>query len=573
MYLKSLNEEIYEKLINELSFSNNIIEDMRKVIKELEDKLKIDKMEMIVCRSGLSPYEIVVYQSPEFDPFSTTSYFEKRIDISPREYSICRSYKKVKKNKWIEYDTQVQENVMKLLLNFLRKYQLQQQLERQKITDLLTNYVELRGFEVFLQEIIKKNRGFQYAIVYFDIKRFKLINNEYGYNAGTAALAMVAEKVASFLKVKKKETAISWEWDCDQMLGRISADKFLALVKKNNLDHLVSLLSRLEVSFGRGDSKMEKRVLSANIGIYLLDGRDQHISQIMEKVFVAGEIAKNKEDIDVYYYDEEAHRCFLKEKEIADKMEMALYEEEFKVLFHPKVDLRTQTLSGAEALVRWKHVDSASYEPMTFLEIFEKSGFICEVDFYVFEEVCKRIREWIDDGIEPVVVSSNFSRMHLKHENFPYKIFDIQERYRVPGRYLEIEFTETAYTDEDKRMNDVADLIRSRGLRLAIDDFGSGYASLSLLADMDVDVLKIDRSLIYKGLTSEREKIVMQSISDMAHSLGVDTVCEGVENKIQANFLKSIHCYIAQGYLYDRPLEYEEFRERLITKQYEDHLN
>lgn len=230
---------------------------------------------------------------------------------------------------------------------------------------------------------------------------------------------------------------------------------------------------------------------------------------------------------------------------------------------------------------------------MDFIHLAERNGFICEIDFYVYETICKTIREWLDEGIKPVTISINFSKLHLNNHNFVNEIIDITIKYAVPPKYLEIEFTETSYIDDFKNLFQVVNELRKFGIMISMDDFGTGFSSLNLLKDIPVDVLKldkeflnradnnilkdlhfdylkIDKSLLDNNGSIEREKIIIKNVISMAKELNIIVVSEGVETEEQAIFLKEIGCDLAQGYLFDRPMPIEKFKEKMLTESYGD---
>ena len=245
----------------------------------------------------------------------------------------------------------------------------------------------------------------------------------------------------------------------------------------------------------------------------------------------------------------------------------ALDDENIVVYYQPKVNILTNEIVGAEALVRWKRegrVDS----PSVFIPILEADGNVRELDIYVFEKVCQNIREQIDAGIEPVKVSVNFSRVHLFNEALTEKIIGIVERYNVPRRYIEIEITESAYYSDTESQDYFIKVMHEAGFTVAIDDFGTGLSSLSILTNGNIDVIKLDKSLVDNVASAEgKDAVLFKCIVRMIYSMGIDMIAEGVETKEQLEFLKTEKCNNVQGFLYDRPLEYRVFRGRLVNSR------
>ena len=219
--------------------------------------------------------------------------------------------------------------------------------------------------------------------------------------------------------------------------------------------------------------------------------------------------------------------------------------------------------ASKNALVRWKK-DGKVIPPMSFIPVLEKDGSICELDFYVFEKVCQDIRFWIDNDMKPVTISVNFSKNHLKNDNFARQIISIIERYNIDSKYIEIELTETACHDDYDKLKSFIDLMKQYEIKVSIDDFGTGISSFGLLKDLKVNVIKLDQSFV-RALDQDNinkigsTEIVIKNIINMVNELDMEIIAEGVETREEADFLKKVSCDMAQGYLFDRPLEKESY--------------
>lgn len=275
------------------------------------------------------------------------------------------------------------------------------------------------------------------------------------------------------------------------------------------------------------------------------------------------------------YSDSKGNIKISKRKNIEDNMEHALENNEFIVYFQPKVELKTNKIAGAEALVRWQNSKKELIPPNEFIPIFEKNGFITKLDIYVFEEVCKTIRKWLNEGINPIPVSVNLSRMHLQNPNFLKKYKEIQEKYEVPADLLEIELTETLVFENFEQLKKVIDDIHQMGFSCSIDDFGSGYSSLNLLKEIPVDILKLDR-IFFSKKNDKRGNSVIEFIISLAKKLNMTTISEGVETISQVEFLRKADCDLVQGYVYSKPLAKDDFEitflknENIQVKKYKE---
>ena len=259
----------------------------------------------------------------------------------------------------------------------------------------------------------------------------------------------------------------------------------------------------------------------------------------------------------------------LKEQELISEMEPALAKRQFILYLQPQYDYTTNTMTGAEALVRWKHPEKGLIPPGLFIPIFENNGFICKLDLYVWEEACRLLRKWIDLGLNPVPISVNISRRDIYSQNLVDIFENLIKTYKLDPRMLRLEITESAYMDNPEQLIKVVDDLRDLGFCIEMDDFGSGYSSLNTLKDVPVDVLKLDMKFIMsatQGTDSEKSKggHILSSIVRMANWLKLPVIAEGIETGIQADYLKSIGCFYMQGYYFAKPMPVDEY-ERLLS--------
>ena len=243
----------------------------------------------------------------------------------------------------------------------------------------------------------------------------------------------------------------------------------------------------------------------------------------------------------------------------------AIQNREFKAFYQPKVSIDDYTMVGAEALVRWFQ-DDVFVSPGEFIPAFEQNDMVCQLDFYVLEQVCMDIREWLDQGMEPVRISVNFSRKHLTNKNLAEDIMNVINRYKIDSKYIEIELTETVDEEEAGLLIDFMNKMRKYSILMTIDDFGTGYSSLNMLRSFPVDVLKIDKSLVDN--MEESDHIILSNVVKMASELKMDVVAEGVETWEQVDYLKTVKCSVVQGFLFDRPMPKEQFEEKIKSKTY-----
>lgn len=254
-----------------------------------------------------------------------------------------------------------------------------------------------------------------------------------------------------------------------------------------------------------------------------------------------------------------------KDTNIFDEVRQAYAGREIKVYFQPQFDALTGRLISAEALSRWIKKDGTFVMPGSYIPALEATDAIMELDWYMLREVCISLSEQKSLGIPCVPVSVNFSRKHVADKTFTDTLCRIVDEYSIKHNMIQVEITESALVSNIEQVAKFSDMVRSAGFTVAVDDFGSGLSSLSMVKDVSFDVLKLDRSLLSKNCEDEKERIVLESIIDFAHRLKLVTVAEGVETAEQLGFLRTCGCELIQGFLFAKPMPEQDFRLRCIT--------
>lgn len=239
----------------------------------------------------------------------------------------------------------------------------------------------------------------------------------------------------------------------------------------------------------------------------------------------------------------------------------AIRDGEFTAYYQPQYDALTNTLRSAEALARWRRKDGRIGMPGSFIPALEAGEEILQLDWHILHEVCRMLRRQRDEHIPQVTIAVNFSRLHFRDPDFTKQLLSVVDSFEVPHRLIEVEITESALFEQSAQIVEQVKRIRQEGFSVAIDDFGSGLSSLSAVKDMDVDVLKIDKSLLSRNCEDEKERIVLESIFLFAQRLKLKTVAEGVETREQLGFLRTCDCKLIQGFLFSRPMPEQEFLE------------
>lgn len=421
-------------------------------------------------------------------------------------------------------------------------------LEKDKIQsnenlDYLTNLPNRRGLYEYYDTLNPKE---DMHFLFLDIDNFKIVNDVYGHSTGDELLIMVSAKIV--------ENAVG------TYISRIGGDEFVLVLPGIMTEKEVTNLARRilkEVS----NSKYRQDILSTisiSIGIILDQKPDCKLDEVLYKcdsaMYRAKQNGKNQFIIFNTMEEEVEER-----KTIEEEMHYALVHGEFVIYLQPKMNMLTSKLTGAEALVRWLHPKDGLRFPDKFIAIFENTGFIVELDLYVFEEVCKLKKKWQSEIFDNMVISVNMSRLHFYREDFVDKLLSITKKYDVRPSQLEIEITENIFLKNGKEILYTVNKLKQAGFLISVDDFGSGYSSLNMLKDIPADILKIDRGFLQISEDNEKSKTVIKNVITMGKDLKLQLIAEGVETMDQILFLTSCGCELAQGYYYSKPLPIEGF--------------
>lgn len=451
---------------------------------------------------------------------------------------------------WSENDINDLLLISKTIGGYLVTLRSRQDASRTAKFDHLTGAWNLSYFIAQGREILDSNPDKQYCILYSDIDRFKYINEKYGYAIGNELLIRYAQVLGEHLD------------DNDEAFARVSADHFVSLVKyDSSLEERFIRFDRAVNSIKRTENSYFK--LSVRTGVYIIpEDQSGDITTYIEKAIMACSSLRNQHRSSFAYFDKSMKETLSKQKEIEEVMQEALDNGEFVVYYQPKFSLADKNIVGAEALIRWNRPGIGLVSPADFIPLFEDNGFVVKIDFFVLESVCKKLRSDIDSGLPVTPISVNFSRVHLSSPDFINRISECIERYDVPSHLIEIEITESALTGNEDYLLEIMKSLHRLGIVISMDDFGSGYSSLNLLKKLPFDALKIDKEFFANTNATERDRTIIASVVNMAKSLNIRVVSEGVETNEQADFLRAINCDQAQGFLYAGPMDIDSFRTR-----------
>ncbi len=419
--------------------------------------------------------------------------------------------------------------------------------------DMQTGLLNERACIEGINALSDKGRINSYAIVYFDIIRFGLINDRYGMEVGNLCLEEYSRWLAGIISE-------------EEFIARQTGDRFIAVIRKSDQARFLNDIREhsLKIEYGLRDHKIS---LSARIGVYFPEDGKMRGEEMISNAHAASNYGKTAGKTNVTYMTEKLRNDIKAQKRLENDITFAMASEEFKVYYQPKVNIHTKKICGAEALVRWQR-EGNMVSPGTFIPILEKNDLMCEMDFYMLRHLCADLSKWIMKGIVPPTVSVNFSRRNLNNENTADEIDRVVQEYHVPRKMIEIELTETIDEFPISDMRKFVDRLHRLGYRVAVDDFGSGSSSLSLLREVTFDTLKIDKGFVDRAYA--KDLTILNYIIKMAKALNVEVLAEGVERKEQLDTLAALGCDVIQGYYFDKPLTRKVFEERIRIGGYAD---
>lgn len=427
-----------------------------------------------------------------------------------------------------------------------------QRLEQIAYVDPITNGHTMGRFYELAAVLLDRKSRPDYFLIYVNVEKFKLLNEEFGRRACDNLLICLHDSIDSDLT----------EQDC---IGRLFADNFCVLLTFSSEEKLFKRFEKWYETAIRLQEKLDSISMFpiVEFGVYIIGNDSLPFTHMIDRAKLALRETSSETRGKVRYavYDDAIRRHLFREKHLENMMENSLKNQEFRVYLQPKYLVDSEVIGGAEALVRWESQDGIIY-PDEFIKLFERNGFIVQLDLWVFDEVCRMIRAWLDSGFTPVKVSVNCSRVQLKNPRFLERYTEICYRHKVDPKHLEIELTENLVFEDVAQLSKIIDSIHSAGFGCSMDDFGSGYSSLNLIKDIPVDTIKLDKIFFrYGSKDLERTESVVQSIINMSKALKMSTVAEGVEERCQVDMLKRLGCDYIQGFYFAKPMPVNEFEQ------------
>lgn len=436
---------------------------------------------------------------------------------------------------WIAYRMMVKNN---------------EEMEKLAYTDQLTGAVSFARFTQLVRMYAHKNND--YSLVSLNLRRFKFMNEILGRDKSDDFLCRIVTCIKPMLKK-------------DEIICRDSADVFYMLLIGTD-ESVIS--NRIHAIFNSIRQNTKDFCYEYEFCCGVISNSTYSFEQMLTNVMFALAQSKEMASENICFFDEEVHKKKEFENFVESNMQQALDSNCFEMVLQPKVDLDTNLVVSAEALVRWKLEDGTYLPPSSFVGIFEKNRFCSKLDFYMLRKAIQQIRKWIDMGIQPVNISVNQSKIVFYHENYISELKSLLREYDVSASYITLEVLESTVIEDFKLFNQILSEVKKLGFSVSLDDFGSGYSSLNVLSKLDIDELKIDRIFLHTDseLENKKTKWILEAIINIAKKSNIRVVVEGVESIEDDRFIRCIGANVGQGYYYSRPLAIDAFNDLIHKK-------
>lgn len=430
------------------------------------------------------------------------------------------------------------------LQNRLQKYEHRFQL------DALTGLYNKDSFYQATSVLLKEHPDEEYVITQWNFDRFKAVNELYGSAIGDKIIQEFGKYMLEFFAGSGTQ-------------GRLEADHFVTCCSRDFLDTHEQEIE--DLLWGRTKWYSVRYPIQIHAGFYTIENTNEEVKLMCDRAGMALHPIKDSYMTRKSSFTAQMREIYLKEQQMMREVDAAIENREFFVMYQPIINVRSKKIVSAEALVRWKKSDGTVISPGDFVPVFEKNGFVSKLDLYVCEEVCRFQSTRIRQGLSIVPISVNLSRVDFYNRNLNNDICTLLGQYSLSPEYLKLEITESAYMDRPQELMETISSFQDSGFKVLMDDFGSGFSSLNMLKDVSADILKIDMRFMDDLETSDKAGTILYSIIQMAKSIHMEVIAEGVETESQYELLFSMDCDNIQGYYFYKPLLEEEFIQKLDT--------
>ena len=425
----------------------------------------------------------------------------------------------------------------------------------EKRIDYLANFDSLTGLpnrmqlDIRIKDLLSLARRHkqEFAIMFLDLDHFKDINDTLGHTIGDKLLVNSSHRLKSILRE-------------EDTLARMGGDEFIILLPKIDMNGVSQVAQKLLDTFKKPfDIDGNELSISVSIGIALYPNDGLDFDTLYKNADTAMYRAKKEGRNSFYFFTEEMQKNSIRHLELSNALRHALERNQFQLHYQPQFSTEKRTIIGAEALLRWHHPEFGNISPAEFIPMAEENGTILSIGEWVLRTAVKSAKQWMNEGMEPIIMAINLSAIQFRAHNLPDLVANILKETGLPPEYLELELTEGVAMQDPQRAISMMNEIHSKGVRMSIDDFGTGYSSLSYLKKFNIYKLKIDQSFIRDINVDPEDKAIVAAIISMAKSLGLQTIAEGVETIGQLDYLHEQGCDEIQGYYFSKPLSIEEF--------------
>ncbi|MEM7256266.1 MAG: EAL domain-containing protein, partial [Pseudomonadota bacterium] len=429
-------------------------------------------------------------------------------------------------------------------------------------TDELSGLRNRRYLMSWLQNrILQDNRDAEFSIVFLDLDDFKPINDTYGHEAGDELIKQVARRLRNFTMARFNFTVPSEEKPDEYVTCRLGGDEFMlvlpAVTDRAELSRLVAdLVECICAPYILADIECEVGV-SIGLSRYPIDATDR--GTLLDRADMAMYEAKRKGKRQFAFYERKLEQKHGLSNSVIQCLKKPSTKKEMYLEYQPKFLIRDGSCMGAEALLRWRSPELGLISPEVFIPLAEQNQLITDIDLWVLKQVCSQIRQWHGRGVNPGVIAINLSAITLQKPNLTEAVAEVLQSFGVEPRSIQLEITESTVLDLSSRLTETISDLRTLGVSIAMDDFGAGHSSLKLLINNQIDLVKLDKSLIDEITTSTRQQRIVDSIITLANSLDVRALAEGIERIDQLEYLRSVLCTEGQGFYFSMPLSAQEY--------------
>jgi len=438
-------------------------------------------------------------------------------------------------------------------------------LESKKEVENLLHHDVLTGLpnrimakELFQKASSKANRTNQKIyLMFINLDNFKVINDALGHQAGDALLVELSQRMFQLVPAHDS-------------VCRYTGDEFIVIMESIESEEYVASLAhhfieQIQKPFYYLDNEF---ICGSSIGISTTSTDGNEFETLIKHADAAMHYSKSLGGNSFHFYNKAMNIHGHKYLSVVSDLRKAIAEQQFVLMYQPKIDLKHDKVIGAEALIRWEHPQKGLISPNNFIPHAEKSGLIVEIGEWALDQACKQTKQWISEGLNQglgkLTVAVNVSSKQLAKKDFYAKVKSTLSRHKLDGKYLELEMTESLLIDNSDELKLTLRNLHQLGVHFSIDDFGTGYSNLGYLKEFDIEYLKIDRSFISDLATNQKNKTLVKAIVQMAKGLELENVAEGVEDEKVVKILKDLNCEIGQGYYWSKPINVEEF-ESFVT--------